>query len=263
MIALACTGLLAAVALGLVTWIASVPLRDASIADRVWPLLVALPAAVYAWRLGLPWDAESRASWMLLLLAAWALRLGFHINRRNWGHGEDRRYAAMRAEHGSAFAWRSLFTVFLLQAVLAWIVSWPVLAAAARPRALTPWDVAGAALALGGIVFEAIADAQLARFRANPASRNRVMEDGLWRWSRHPNYFGEACTWWGLGVMAVAGGGFANAWSLASPLLMTVLLLRVSGVQLLERDIAERRPGYREYVQRTSAFFPRPPRRPT
>lgn len=261
MIAAAVAGLLAAMALGFATWLASLPLRDASVADRVWPLLVLLPAGVAAWLLAPHWGPDARASWMVLLLAAWALRLGFHIVRRNWGHGEDRRYAAMRAEHGAAFAWRSLFTVFLLQAALAWIVSWPVLAAATSTRALTPWDVAGGALALFGIGFEALADAQLARFRANPASRNRVLQDGLWRWSRHPNYFGEACIWWGFGVMALAGGGIASAWSLASPLLMTVLLLRVSGVRLLERDITERRPGYVEYVRRTSTFFPRPPRR--
>lgn len=255
-------GLLPALLLAFATWLASVPLRDASLADRVWPLLVVLPGFAYAWSLAPDLAAGSRTTWMLALASLWALRLAAYIIWRNEGHGEDRRYAAMREKHGASFAWRSLFTVFLLQAVLAWIVSWPLLAGAAGPRPLGAWDVLGALLALSGIAFEAVADAQLARFRADPRNAGQVLQQGLWRFSRHPNYFGEACVWWGLGLMALAGAGAAGWWTLASPLLMTVLLLRVSGVTLLEQDIGERRPGYREYVLRTSAFVPLPPRRP-
>ena len=253
-------GLLPALLLATATWVASLPLRDASIADRVWPCLVAAPVAAYAWFLGTP---SSRAAAMTALLLLWSVRLCAYITRRNWGHGEDRRYAAMRAEHGDGFAARSLVTVFLLQGVLAWVVSWPLLAGWTPGRPLGLLDFAGAALALFGIAFEAIADAQLARFRGNPAQRGHVLRAGLWAWSRHPNYFGEACTWWGLGLMGIAAQGISGAWCLVSPLLMTVLLLRVSGVSLLERDIAQRRPGYEDYIRRTSAFFPRPPRKPT
>jgi steroid 5-alpha reductase family enzyme len=249
-------GLLLAVVLALPVWAASVPLRDVSIVDRFWSVFIAGPAVFYGVRLG----SDARVGMMLAVLVAWALRLAWHITRRNWGHGEDRRYREIRARNDPGFAWKSLWLVFLLQAVLAWVVGLPVLAAAGGG----PWqplDTVGAVLALGGLAMETVADAQLARFRRQPGSQGRVMDQGLWRWSRHPNYFGETCLWWGLGVMAVSGGGATHAWALASPVLMTVLLLRVSGVTLLERDIGERRPQYRDYVARTSAFIPWPPRR--
>lgn len=118
--------------------------------------------------------------------------------------------------------------------------------------------MAGALVATAGIVIEAVADAQLARFRRDSRTRGRVLDRGLWAWSRHPNYFGECCVWWGLWLVALAGGA---AWTVFAPLLVTVLLLRVSGVTLLEKDIGERRPAYRDYVARTSAFVPWPPRR--
>lgn len=254
-------GLLLALALAVSAWAVSVPLRDASLADRIWGPLVTLPGFAYTLQLAPSAGFDDRAIWMLALAMLWALRLSLHITWRNQGHGEDRRYAAMRAQHGESFALRSLFTVFGLQAVLAWIVSWPLLAGAASAGPAGPWDAIGAALAAFGIAFEALADAQLARFRADPANRGQVLQHGLWRYSRHPNYFGEACVWWGLACMALAGGGLAAAWTLASPLLMTVLLLRVSGVTLLEKDMEQRRPAYRDYVRRTSAFVPWPPRR--
>lgn len=260
-LALAGSGLLLSLALALAVWIVSIPLRDASLADRAWPWLIALPALLYAWMLPL----GPRAALMLGLLLAWALRLGLYIWWRNRGHGEDRRYRAMRARSGPRFWLKSLWLVFGLQALLAWLVAMPMLAALCGTRALGPLDAAGALLAAGGLAFETVADAQLARFRRAAAAGRphdeRVLDRGLWRWSRHPNYFGEACVWWGLGAMALSAGGAATAWSLISPLLMTVLLLEVSGVALLEHDIAERRPAYRDYVARTSAFFPRPPRR--
>lgn len=254
MVPAALWGLLACVAIALPTWAASARLRDASLADRIWPLMIAAAGCCFVAALG----GGTRAVAMLAITLAWALRLAIHITRRNRGHGEDRRYAAMRQEHGDRFALRSLVTVFGLQALLAWLVSWPLLAGAAGARPLGFLDAAGAALAIFGVAFEAVADAQLARFKADPANRGAVMDRGLWGWSRHPNYFGECCVWWGLGCMAFAAAG--AAWPLLSPVLMTVLLLRVSGVTLLEKDIGERRPGYREYVLRTSAFVPRPPR---
>lgn len=245
-----------ALVLGLagLAWIASLWRHDASLADRFWPLFVAaLPIAV--WALGPV--SGARGQWMFALMAAWALRLGLFITWRNWGHGEDRRYARMRERHGPAFALRSLYIVFGLQAVLACIVALPVLGGLASTRPLGLLDGIGAGLAIFGLVFEAVADAQLARFLREPATQGRVMDRGLWAWTRHPNYFGEACVWWGLGMMAWAGGA---PWGLLSPLMMTGLLLKVSGVSLLEQDIGDRRPGYRDYVERTPAFWPRPPR---
>lgn len=255
LMAAAGVGLLIALALAAAAWAASVPLRDASIADRLWPVFIAAPASFYVWRLG----ADARLAAMLALVALWALRLGLHVTVRNWGHGEDRRYQAIRARNQPGFALKSLWLVFLLQGTLAWVVGLPVLAASGGGD-WTVWDSTGAAVAAAGLACEAVADAQLSRFKRAPSNRGRVMDAGLWRWSRHPNYFGETCFWWGIGLMGLAGGGWARAWCLASPLLMTFLLLRVSGVTLLEKDIGERRPAYRDYVARTSAFIPWPPK---
>lgn len=250
-------GLLIAMAAAVPVWAASVPLRDASLADRAWPFFIAAPAAFYVWRLG---GGDPRQLAMLALVLLWAVRLGLHITVRNWGHGEDRRYQAIRARNQPHFALKSLWLVFLLQAALAWIVGLPLLAVSGG-AGWTAWDTLGAAVALGGWATEAIADAQLSRFKRDPGHHGRVMDRGLWRYSRHPNYFGEACFWWGIGLMGLAGGGWAGAWCLASPVLMTFLLLRVSGVALLEKDIGERRPAYRDYIERTSAFIPWPPKR--
>jgi steroid 5-alpha reductase family enzyme len=165
----------------------------------------------------------------------------------------------MRAAHGVRFPLLSLFTVFLLQGALMWIVSLPLQAGIAR-GAQAAWgllDAVGLALYGIGLAFETIGDAQLARFAGDPRHAGQVMDSGLWRYTRHPNYFGDCLVWWGLGSIALSTGAW---WSLAGPVIMTVLLLRVSGVTLLERDISNRRPGYVQYAARTSAFFPWPRR---
>ena len=251
--ALAALGACAAFAF--LTWIASVVRRDASIVDGVWSLMILAGAVAYAWAAGM--TAESpRALGSLGIACVWAARLSVHIIVRNHGRPEDRRYQAIRARNQPHFEWKSLYLVFGLQAGLAWIVALPLMVAAAAPSPLSALDLIGAALAIAGLVIEALADWQLAQFRSQGAGR--VMDSGLWRYSRHPNYFGECCVWWGFWLIALAAGA---GWTLISPLLMTVLLLKVSGVALLEQDIAERRPGYAEYVRRTNAFFPGP-RRP-
>ena len=239
----------------LALWAASLRLRDVSIVDVFWG-----PGfAAVAWISVAIAGGSPRGLLAATLATAWGLRLGVHLGLRKRGHGEDRRYAAMRAARGPRFARESLVTVFLLQAALMWVISLPLQAAAAlgagKPIGLL--DAAGATVALTGLAIEATADAQLARFLARPDSHGRVMQEGLWRWSRHPNYFGDFVVWWGLGLLGVAAGA---AWSLVGPALMSVLLLRVSGVTLLEKTISTRRPGYAEYAVRTSAFFPRPPR---
>ena len=248
-------GLAASAVLALVAWAGSVARHDASLVDRWWSALIGAAALAYA--VALP-ASGPRAIVMGALLLAWALRLAIYITRRNWGHGEDRRYQAIRARHQPNFAFKSLYLVFALQALIAWIVAMPFLAGFARP---VPWgllDAAGIVVAVFGIVFEAVADAQMGRFKADAANRGQVMDRGLWRWSRHPNYFGEACAWWGFWLLACGAGGW---WTVVSPLVMTVLLLKVSGVVLLEKDIGERRPAYREYILRTSAFVPWWPKR--
>jgi steroid 5-alpha reductase family enzyme len=246
-------GLAVAGALAFLTWLASLVQRDVSLVDRMWSLLIAVPLVAYAAML--PW-AGPRMTVMALVLAVWALRLAGYVSWRNWGHGEDRRYQAIRARNEPNFALKSLYLIFVLQALLAWLVSLPLLATLAHPREWSLLDTIGAALAILGLVFEAIGDQQLARFKADAANRGQVMDRGLWRYTRHPNYFGEFCVWWGFFVMALPAGG----WSVVSPIVMSLLLLKVSGVGLLEKDIGARRPAYRDYIARTPAFFPGPPR---
>jgi len=236
-------------------WLVSVSRRNVTLVDSLWAPFFLLAAAAYA--VVAPGPLTARGALVLLLVAIWALRLGVHLTLRNRGKAEDRRYAAMRARHEPGFAWKSLFIVFGLQAVLAWIIAAPLFAAIAGRAPLGALDALAAALWLTGFAFETVGDAQLARFKADPANAGQVMDRGLWRWTRHPNYFGDACLWWGYRLFAVAAGG---AWTVFGPALMTLLLLKVSGVALLERDIGERRPAYRDYIARTSAFFPWPPR---
>lgn len=237
------------------TWAVSVIVRNASIVDVIWgPAFVLLAAIALA--LG---DGTAERRWLVLaLVAIWGLRLGAHIARRNIGKGEDRRYRAFRERWGARFWWVSLFTVFLLQAAIVLVVALPILGAGAGRAPLGLLDALGVLVWVVGFAFEAIGDAQLARFRRDPANRGRVLDRGLWRYTRHPNYFGDATLWWGLGLIGAAGAG---PWVLVGSALMTFLLVRVSGVALLERDIAERRPEYAAYVRRTSSFLPRPPRR--
>ena len=249
-------GLAVTALLAFLTWLASLKQHDVSLVDRVWPILIAAPAIGYAWVLGPSWNA--RTVLMSVLLALWAIRLAAYVSWRNWGHGEDRRYQQIRARNQPNFALKSLVLVFALQAVLAWLVSAPLLAVFTYDRGWTGFDALGGAIVLFGLVFEAIGDQQLARFKGDPANRGQVMDRGLWRYTRHPNYFGEFCIWWGFFVMALPTG----SWSLVSPLIMSGLLLKFSGVALLEKDIGERRPAYRDYIRRTNAFFPGPPKPP-
>jgi steroid 5-alpha reductase family enzyme len=242
-------------------WLLSLRLRDASIVDPLWGpafVLVALTAAIAG-------DGDAGRRWLLAgLTAAWGLRLGIHLTRRKLADPEeDRRYAQMRERRGAAFPLWSLLAVFGTQALLVLVVSLPLQAAAARGEALTAAVVPGVALWALGLAFEAIGDEQLRRFKADPANRGQVMDRGLWRSTRHPNYFGDACVWWGLWLVAFVAAPGALWWTAAGPVVMTVLLVRVSGKALLERDIANRRPGYAEYVRRTSGFVPLPPRGPS
>jgi steroid 5-alpha reductase family enzyme len=239
-------------------WLASLALRNASIVDVWWgPGFAAIAAIAFA---AAP-APGARGALVLALTALWGLRLGGYLLWRNAGAGEDPRYAAMRRRHGSAFPVRSLATVFALQGVLQWFVSLPVQVTMLRPGApsLSGLDALGVALFAVGLFFEAVGDLQLARFKADPAHRGRVMDRGLWRYTRHPNYFGDFLVWWGL--FALAASTPLGPWTLASPLAMSFLLMRVSGVPLLERTLVRTRPGYREYVERTPAFFPWLPKR--
>ncbi|WP_037915049.1 DUF1295 domain-containing protein [Actinacidiphila yeochonensis] len=194
-----------------------------------------------------------------LATAVWGLRLAVHIARRGRGHGEDPRYARMLARARGNPHLYALRKIYLTQGALVWLVSLPVQAAAYAPGPLGAADAVGGALWAAGLAFEAVGDHQLAAFRADPDNRGRLMDRGLWSWTRHPNYFGDFLVWWGLYAVACASWQSAAVGAL-SPLLMGYLLVFGSGKRLLEAHMADR-PGYAAYRARVSGFFPRPPRR--
>jgi steroid 5-alpha reductase family enzyme len=238
--------------LALVAWAIATARRNVGLVDIFWPLFFLVAAAVYAGD-----GIDTRGLVVLVLAALWGVRLAAYLAWRNWNTEEDRRYRAIRARNEPSFALKSLYLVFGLQALLAWVISAPLFAAFRGSPDLNAVDAAGIGMVGFGLLFEALADWQLARFKTNPDNAAKVMDFGLWRYTRHPNYFGECCVWWGFWLIAVAAGG---AWTVFAPLLITFMLLRVSGVTLLEKDIGERRPAYREYAERTNAFFPGPKR---
>ena len=242
----------------IVLWLVSLVRRNASIIDVWWgPGFAGIAALAFA----LAPAPGSRAALLLGLVTLWALRLGGYLLWRNWGHGEDPRYARMRRHHGARFPLVSLGTVFALQGALQWAISLPLQVASLWPgdAPLGLLDAVGVAVFAVGLGFETVGDVQLARFKADPAQRGRVMDRGLWRYTRHPNYFGDCAAWWGLWLVAASTP--AGPLTIFAPALMTFLLLRVSGVPMLERGLAKSRPGYREYVERTPSFFPWFPKR--
>lgn len=236
-------------------WAVSLPLQNASIVDSFWSLFFVVGAAAYS--IGINAHGE-RVLLVAILLGAWAARLSLYITWRNLGHGEDRRYQAIRARNQPHYAIKSLFYVFGFQGVLAWIVAMPLLAQLGSATPLGWLDMAGMLVWGIGFLFETIADWQLSQFKANPAHLGQIMDKGLWRYTRHPNYFGEAMVWWGFWLLAASAG---HAWTVFAPLIMTLMLLKVSGVSLLEKDMQVRHPAYVDYMRRTNAFLPGPPRR--
>lgn len=248
------------IALGFMTalWIVSLVLRNSSIVDIFWGTGFVIANWVY---FALTPEGFPARKWLIVtLVTIWGLRLSLYILSRNWGKGEDFRYRKWREEAGGKWWWRSFFKVFMLQGLLLWIISAPLLAAQVRatPARLTVLDFVAIPIWAIGFFFEAVGDWQMARFKADPDNKGKVMDRGLWRYTRHPNYFGEATMWWAYYLVAAAGGGF---WTVFSPIIMTVLLLRVSGVALLEKSLKETKPKYKEYVETTSAFVPWFPRR--
>ena len=237
-------------------WIISLILRNASIVDIFWgPGFVSAGWIYFALTDGFP-----PRRWLVgILLSIWGLRLGGYILWRNWGKPEDFRYQKWREDHGRRWWWVSYFQVFLLQGGLMWIISAPLLAAqrSATPARLTLLDGVAVVVWLIGFFFEAVGDWQMARFKADPAHKGQVLDRGLWRYTRHPNYFGDATQWWAYYLIALAAGGW---WTIFSPILMTVLLLRVSGVSLLEKSLEETKPRYQAYKEKTNAFIPWFPR---
>lgn len=240
----------------LATWSVSLLRRDASIVDIVWGLGFVL----VAWAAKFVVGGSGSGNWLLVaMVTVWGVRLALYLARRNLGKGEDFRYQAMRRKHGERFAVVSLYTVFGLQGALMFVVALPV----TLGQRETDAD-AGFVAFLGfvvwavGLYFEAVGDAQLARFKRNPANQGKIMDQGLWALTRHPNYFGDSLVWWGLAIVGSVQG--AGPWAFLGAAVMTVLLVRVSGVAMLDRLLAKRKPGYAEYMARTSGFIPLPKR---
>jgi len=250
-------GLLVILALAIVTWVFSIIKQDVSIVDSIWSLMILAGGLTYAF------SAETLATRNLIiigLLIIWALRLAIYVTWRNWGETEDHRYQQIRVKYSPNFALKSLGIIFMFQAVIAWFISltlWPTLGS---QISLSLIDVIAISLWLIGMFFEVVGDWQLARFKANPANHGKVMNQGLWRYTRHPNYFGEALIWWSFYLFAVSSGAW---WTFPAPLLMNWLLLKFSGVVMLEETIIKRRPAYQQYIESTNAFIPGPSKHKT
>jgi steroid 5-alpha reductase family enzyme len=252
-------GLAFVAASALILWLISLKIRDVSIIDIFWAPGIAGVVDIAAI---LGEASGPRVSAALFLVNLWAVRLAAHLfTRRSLPDvgGEDHRYAAMRRQFGARWWWWSLVQVFLLQAILMWFIAAPLVAVMLSSRApMGVLDYLGVGIAATGLLFEALADVQLARFRLDPRNKDKVLDRGLWRWSRHPNYFGEAVLWWGFFTLGFAASG--AWWLILSPLVVTLLLLQVSGVTLMEDKIEDRRPAYAGYKRRVSAFVPWPPK---
>ena len=238
-------------------WLLSLTLKNSSIVDIFWGfgfiLIVWLVFAIA------PQGYLPRRQLVAILVTVWGVRLALHIGSRNWGKPEDFRYASWRKENGPRWWWVSYFKVFLLQGLIMWMLSAPLITAQTSgfPAILTPMDLLGMCIWGAGLFFETVADAQLAYFKKNPTNRGRILTSGLWKFSRHPNYFGEAVLWWGYYLLALAAGA---GWTVFAPLLMTILLVKVSGVSMLEKTLKSK-PGYEEYMNNTNAFVPWLPKR--
>ena len=243
-----------AVTIGLMTllWLLSLLLKNSSIVDIFW----GTGFVIFAWVAFFltPDGFLARKLLLTILVTIWGLRLSIYILVRNWGKPEDFRYQAWRKEHGKKWWWYSFFQVFLLQGVLLTVIAAPLLAAqiSPTPARLGVLDLIAIPLWAIGFFFESVGDWQLKRFKGDPANKGKVLDRGVWRYTRHPNYFGDSTQWWAYYLIAASAGGW---WTIFSPILMTILLLRVSGVKLLEKTL-DTRPGYKEYSERTSEFIP-------
>ncbi|MDD2833224.1 MAG: DUF1295 domain-containing protein [Methylotenera sp.] len=248
-------GLYAMLALGFAGWLISLYRNNVTHVDSMWSVFFVVAGFTYASQIS---SDSNRTLIVLSLLTLWALRLCIYLTWRNWGPHEDHRYAVIRSNNSPGFAFKSLYIVFGLQALLAWIISLPLLGAVNSMQPMNILDYIGIALLSFGLFWETLADWQLSVFKANPENKSKVLSSGVWRYSRHPNYFGECCVWWGFYLIALAAGAW---WALPSALLMSLLLLKISGVSLLEQTIRERRPEYAKHMRTTNAFIPGRPRK--
>lgn len=242
-----------------ILWLVSIFLKNVSIVDLFWGLGFVITSVWYF----LNTDGyEPRKFITQILVTIWGLRLSVYLSWRNIGKGEDFRYREFRRKYGEKrYWWFSFFQTFLLQGFLMWIISLPLLGAQYKSgnESLSILDYLGIALWLTGLVFETGGDLQLARFRSNPSNKGKVLNTGFWKYTRHPNYFGDSAVWWGFGLICLAAGSYIPV---IGSVIMTLLIIKVSGVSLLEKSLVEKKPQYREYIERTSAFIPWFPKTP-
>jgi steroid 5-alpha reductase family enzyme len=240
-----------------VTFVIAVRAGRHSIADTAWGIGLAL-AAVAALLSSIGYGQPVRRYLLLVAAVGWGLRLAVHISWRNRGAGEDPRYRELLSRaRGNPNAY-ALRVVYLLQALILWLACVTIQLGMLERAPVGPAAVAGAVIWLAGFAFESVGDWQLARFKADPAHRGMIMDRGLWRYTRHPNYFGDACMWWGLFLISL--GSWAELPAILAPLLMTYILTRGTGQRLTDAHMAATRPQYADYAARTSPFIPLPPR---
>ena len=234
-------------------WILSLPLKNSSIVDIFWGFGFVLTAWVSLF--SSPEGYLIRKLLLLGLVTIWGLRLSIHILRRNWAKPEDFRYQKWRSDNGKKWWWKSFFQVFLIQAILMWVISIPLVYVqwSQTEMHFTIWDLIAIIIWTIGFFFESVGDYQLSRFRSQPENKGKVLDTGVWRYTRHPNYFGDSAQWWGYFFFALASGGW---WTIFSPIIMTFFLLRVSGVTLLQKSLSVAKPQYKDYIERTSSFIP-------
>lgn len=246
-------GLLIIISMMTLLWVISIAIKNVSIVDIFWGFGYVLSGIIY---FIFSDGYELRKLIVLSLVIIWGLRLSIYLAWRNIGKGEDFRYKEFRRNYGeNRYWWVSFFQTFLLQGILMWIVSAPLLGAqyADVNENLNVLDYLGICLWLIGFIFEVGGDYQLAKFKNNPSHKGKVLDRGFWKYTRHPNYFGDAAVWWGFGFLSMAAGSYIP---FLGSLIMTVLLVKVSGVALLEKTLSKDKPAYNDYVKRTSAFIP-------
>ncbi len=236
-----------------VLWIWSIIITNVSIIDLFWGFGFVVVNTFYAFMS----DELNTRNWLLLILVSiWGLRLSFYLAWRNIGKGEDFRYQEFRKKYGAKrYWWVSFFQTFLLQAVLIMIVSLPLLGIHSSNSSgkLTLLDYLAIFVWIIGFVFEAGGDFQLARFKKNTSNKGKVLKTGFWKYTRHPNYFGDSAVWWAYALFSIAAGSY---WQIIGAVIMTLLIIKVSGVALLEKTLNKSKPEYKEYVRKTNAFFP-------
>ena len=240
-------------------WLVSLVIEDTSIVDYFWSLMLLGSAATYAYQVGFENSLSTANLVLLTMVTLWALRLSGFLVLRGRNRGEERRYKVMRKRLSPNFAVKSLFKIFLLRAFLIWMLSslFAVALSSASTLSWNNWHTAGAALWMSGFLLQTLADLQLYRFNQLVVRKSETLTNGLWRYSRHPNYFGECCVWCGWVLFAVPAASAATLpWLLLAPMIMIALLIKLSGIRHMERGITERRPDYRQYMETTSAFIP-------